>query len=115
MKFRLMTLAVLCLTTLSVATLSGPFFGAYISAGPAHAGETVQTMIFAIENMTCALCPITVRKTMEQVEGVKSVTVDFDAKTAVVLFDPATTTPVEIGKASTNAGYPARVLGTNVE
>ena len=66
-----------------------------------------QTVTFAVEKMTCAACPITVRKAMERVEGVKSVAVDFDAKTATVVFDPAVATPDQIGAASTNAGYPA--------
>lgn len=66
-----------------------------------------QTAIFAVENMTCALCPITVRKAMQAVAGVKSVAVDFDAGTATVVFDPSVTTADKIGKASTNAGYPA--------
>ncbi|MCB1747187.1 MAG: heavy-metal-associated domain-containing protein [Gammaproteobacteria bacterium] len=66
-----------------------------------------QIVTFAVEKMTCAACPITVRKAMERVEGVKSVAVDFDAKTATVVFDPAVATPDQIGAASTNAGYPA--------
>ena len=66
-----------------------------------------QKITFAIEKMTCAACPITVRKAMERVDGVKSVKVDFEAKTATVLFDPSIATPDQIGTASTNAGYPA--------
>jgi mercuric ion binding protein len=48
-----------------------------------------------------------VRKAMERVEGVKSVSVNFEAKTATVIFDPAIATPEKIGAAATNAGYPA--------
>lgn len=66
-----------------------------------------QTALFAIENMTCAACPFTVRKAMQSVNGVQSVSVDFDAKTATVIFDPSVTTTDSIGEASTNAGYPA--------
>ena len=66
---------------------------------------------FVIENMTCATCPITVRKAMQRVDGVKSVSVDFDSKTAVVVFDPSRTTVAPISAASTNAGYPARAVG----
>lgn len=68
----------------------------------------VQTTTFKIENMTCALCPVTVKKAMEGVEGVRSVEVDFDAKTATVVFEPPATTPEAIATASTNAGYPAK-------
>jgi len=71
----------------------------------AHA--TVQSQTFAIEKMTCATCPITVKKAMRKVEGVKSVSVDFTAKTATANFDPAITDIAAIASASTNAGYPA--------
>ncbi len=74
-------------------------------AAPAFAAET--TMSFDIENMDCALCPITVRTAMEKVSGVVKAEVDFDSKTATVTFDDAKTTPQEIAGASTNAGYPA--------
>ena len=67
-----------------------------------------RTVTLAVENMTCATCPITVRKAMEQVSGVKSVAVDYESKTATVAFDPNVATPAKIGAASTNAGYPAK-------
>lgn len=78
---------------------------------PAAAQEATQTLTFTVENMTCALCPVTVKHAMEGVAGVQSVEVDFDAKTATVTFDPAATTPEAIAAASTNAGYPAAVRG----
>jgi len=62
---------------------------------------------FDIEKMTCAMCPITVRKAMEKVDGVLSVVTDYDARTAVVTFDPAKANVEAIAKASENAGYPA--------
>jgi len=70
--------------------------------------ELIQT--FVIENMTCASCPITVRLAMEGVAGVKSVKVDFEAKTATVVYDPASATVAAIAAASTNAGYPAKPI-----
>lgn len=66
-----------------------------------------RTATFAIENMTCALCPVTVKSAMSNVEGVQSVEIDFDAKTATVVFDPSVATLEAIAAASTNAGYPA--------
>ena len=75
----------------------------------AQAAETEQTATFDVPGMTCALCPVTVRKAMEGVAGVKSVTVDFDARTATVAFDPSVTTAEAIIAASANAGYPAEV------
>ena len=44
---------------------------------------------------------------MERVDGVHSVTVDYDSKTAVAVYDPAQTSAKVIADASTNVGYPA--------
>ena len=71
----------------------------------AQAAEQTQT--FTVENMTCATCPIAVKKAMSRVEGVESVTVDYDSKTAVAVFDPAQTSAKAIADASTDVGYPA--------
>ncbi|WP_157018063.1 heavy-metal-associated domain-containing protein [Mesorhizobium xinjiangense] len=75
----------------------------------AQAAETERAATFDVPGMTCALCPVTVRKAMEGVEGVRQVEVDFDARTATVVFDPSMTTIETIAAASTNAGYPAAV------
>lgn len=68
-----------------------------------------QTVTLVVENMSCALCPVTVKSAMQQVNGVWSVEIDFAAKTATVMFDPAITNVEAIAAASTNAGYPATV------
>jgi|CXWJ01.1.fsa_nt_gi mercuric ion binding protein len=75
-------------------------------------GQQAQTRTasFAIDKMTCATCPITVRTAMSRVDGVRSVKVDFDTKRATVTYDPAHATPEAIAAASTNAGYPARLV-----
>lgn len=70
-----------------------------------------QTVTFAVDNMTCALCPVTVKRAMEGVEGVRAVEIDFEARTATVVFDNAATSAAAIAAASANAGYPARVSG----
>lgn len=84
-----------------------------ISILPAGA-QTVaaeQTVTFVIDNMTCALCPVTVKSAMEGVTGVRSVEIDFEARTAKVVFDTAATSAHAIATASTDAGYPARATG----
>lgn len=70
-----------------------------------------QTVTFAVDNMTCALCPITVKRAMEGVDGVRVVEIDFEARTATVVFDTAATSADAIAAASANAGYPALVRG----
>jgi len=68
-----------------------------------------QTIIIDVKNMTCAVCPITVRKALEKVHGVASVKVDLAAKTATVTFDPDKANAAALIKATTEAGYPASV------
>lgn len=100
----------------TVFSLAGLGWVAGIAITPAAAQsaavqKAVETKIFAIQNMTCEACPITVRKAMEGVKGVTSVKVDFVAKTATVVFDPSVTTSDAIAAASKNAGYPAAIKG----
>ena len=70
---------------------------------------TLQTVTLDVKNMTCAVCPITVKKALEKVPGVTSAVVDFDKKTATVIFDPDKATPAILTKATLSAGYPSFV------
>lgn len=79
--------------------------GSVIAAPAALAAE--RTMMFAIDNMTCASCPYIVKSSMAAVPGVTKVAVSFQAKTATVTFDDAKASPDTITAASANAGYPA--------
>lgn len=81
-------------------------------AQSASATATALTEVtFAVPNMTCALCPVTVKAAMSGVQGVQSVEVDFPARTAHVVFDAAQTDAAAIAEASEQAGYPADVQG----
>jgi len=77
-----------------------------LATAPAAVADEV-TVTFTVEKMTCATCPLTVRKVMEQVDGVVEAHVDYDAKTAVVTYDDERTTTAEITEAATEIGYPA--------
>ena len=68
---------------------------------------TPQTVTLDVKNMTCSLCPITVRKALQKVSGVASVKVDPDTKTATVTFDPDKADVAALIKATSDAGYPA--------
>lgn len=91
--------------------LFGLTAAAPIAVVPATAQSVVteQTVTFSFENMTCALCPVTVKRAIEGVAGVRAVAIDFGAKTATVVFDTAATSTNAIAAASANAGYPAAV------
>ena len=76
-----------------------------------EAAPVLAEVTFDVPGMTCALCPVTVRAAMSGVEGVQSVEVNFDARTAHVIFDPALTDAAAISSASEQAGYPAIAQG----
>ena len=78
------------------------------AALPGYAAN--QTVTMSVEKMTCALCPVTVSKAMERVDGVQDVEVDFDTKTATVTFDDTKTTAANVAQASTDVGYPATLV-----
>ena len=69
--------------------------------------ESEATSTFDVENMTCGTCPISVKKAMNRVEGVKSVEIDFKTKKATVVYDSNVATADQIAAASTDVGYPA--------
>ena len=71
--------------------------------------DTPPELQLEVKNMTCAACPITVRKALERVPGVKSIKVDFASRTATVGYDPARATPEAIMKATADAGFPSVV------
>ena len=70
---------------------------------------TLQTVTLDVQNMTCAVCPITVKRALERVAGVTDAKVDFDKKTASVSFDPDKANLATLTKATTDAGYPSSV------
>jgi periplasmic mercuric ion binding protein len=80
-----------------------------IAAGVASAAPP-QTTTLAVENMTCGTCPIVVKKALERVPGVISTSVDLDKKTATVTFDPDKATSAKLAQATTEAGFPSKVV-----
>lgn len=87
-----------------------PLLAVAIALSPlATLAGTLQTVTLKVQNMTCSVCPITVRKALEKVQGVASVKVNLDAKTATVTFDPDKANAESFVKATAEAGYPASV------
>ncbi|MDG0854450.1 mercury resistance system periplasmic binding protein MerP [Roseateles puraquae] len=68
-----------------------------------------QTVTLSVPGMTCAACPITVKKALSKVEGVSQVDVTFEKREAVVTFDDAKTNVQKLTKATEDAGYPSSV------
>ena len=89
--------------------VSVPLFSMLLVAGVALAAPP-QTATLAVENMTCGTCPIVVKKALEQVPGVSATAVDFEEKTATVTFDPDKATTVRLTQATTEAGFPSKLI-----
>lgn len=93
-------------------TVGGALASVATSAPSAQASPArLKVATFAVANMTCATCPITVKKAMSAVDGVRSVQINFETKTATVEFDPSATNAAAIAAASTSAGYRATPKG----
>ena len=75
----------------------------------APAWAATKTVTLSVPGMTCATCPITVKKALSKVEGVVEAKVTLEPKEAVVAYDDTRTTPAALTKATENAGYPSTV------
>lgn len=73
------------------------------------AAGTPETVTLSVQNMTCAACPITVKKALTQVPGVGAVSIDYEHKTATVTFDPVKVNAAQLAKATADAGFPSTV------
>jgi mercuric ion binding protein len=94
--------------TLSLAALLALLIGAV--ALVSEAGAAPRTVSLAVDNMTCASCPIIVGKALRQVPGVEHAAVSLEDKTAKVTFDDAQTSISALTEATTSAGFPSRLL-----
>lgn len=68
-----------------------------------------KTVMLSVPGMTCPVCPITVKKALENVKGVSKVFVNFDAKTAIVTFDPTQVNKSDLTEATKKSGYPSSI------
>jgi periplasmic mercuric ion binding protein len=78
----------------------------FVLNGPAWASP--KTVTLNVSGMTCAACPITVKKALEKVSGVSKIDVQYEKKQVVVSFDDTKTNVDALVKATTNAGYPSQ-------
>jgi periplasmic mercuric ion binding protein len=83
-------------------------FGMVLGTEAAAAKE--QVIILSVENMTCSVCPVTVRKALEMQEGVSEANVSLEPPHAVVTFDDEHTDVQTLVATTTNAGFPSALL-----
>jgi mercuric ion binding protein len=80
---------------------------AALFSAPVYAAT--KTVTLSVSNMTCAACPITVKKALSKVEGVGAIDVSYEKKEAVVTYDDAKTNVEALTKATEGAGYPSQL------
>ncbi|HED13032.1 MAG TPA: mercury resistance system periplasmic binding protein MerP [Gammaproteobacteria bacterium] len=79
-----------------------------LSATMGFAAE--KTVTLAVKNMYCASCPYIVKKSLMGISGVDKVDVSFEKKIAIVSFEDTKTNVEALTKATTNAGYPSKIV-----
>lgn len=82
----------------------------FMLASPVWAA--MKTVTLAVPDMTCPVCPITVKKALTRVDGVTKAEVNFDKRQAVVTYDDAKTNVETLTNATAEAGYPSTVEGS---
>lgn len=100
------------IAAISVAALS--VAGCATEAAPqtAQAPLTTKQVQLSVEGMTCASCSVSVRTTVNKLDGIVSVDVDVDGGAASVTYDPAQVTAQAIADQITKLGYTATIEST---
>jgi mercuric ion binding protein len=83
---------------------------AMIVLANAAASAAERTVTLAVENMYCDTCPYIVKQSLAKVPGVEKVVISFERKTAIVTYDDQKTAPSALASATTDAGFPSRVI-----
>ena len=77
----------------------------------AWAGE-LKTITLEVDKMTCNMCPITVKKALQNLEGVSEVSAKYEGDGigwAKVTYDPSKVEIEDLTFATEMAGYPSRM------
>ena len=84
-------------------------FALLLAAMPVASMAATRTTTLDVPGMTCAACPITVKKAISKVDGVSKVDVSYEKRQAIVTFDDAKANVQKLTAATENAGYPSTV------
>jgi periplasmic mercuric ion binding protein len=83
----------------------------WLASAPAFAVD--RTVVLELPSMSCATCPITVRKALTRVDGVIEARVSWEPREAVVRYDDSKTDLDTLLVAVRDAGYPGNVKETD--
>jgi len=86
----------------SVSLLLAAFATVAVAAEP-------KRVVLDVPGMNCSLCPISVKKALENVPGVVEAKAELATKSAEATYDPDQTSPEALARAVANAGYPASI------
>lgn len=98
-----------CITITISAVLIFPYAVVAVSEKSIQQEMQTKQVTLEIEGMTCSACPITVRKSLINLKGVKKAIVTLEPPEAVVIYEPKKVSLKELIEATTNAGYPTKV------
>ena len=98
----------------SVLVLSFAFFSTLmVGSSSVFAGEHhLKTVLLKVDDMTCNMCPITVKKALRKVVGVKDVSAKYEGGGegwAKVTYDPKLVDVDTLTLTTTEAGYPSHL------
>ena len=71
----------------------------------------LKSVALAVPGMDCPVCPVTVRKALEKVEGVHEIIVEYETRTVIVAYDETRVALSALTQATTDAGFPSTVSG----
>jgi len=95
---------------ISRLTALEPYRPIFVGVMLVFLGLAFRQLYIVPANMTCGTCPIVVKKALERVPGVSATSVDLDKKTATVTFDPAKVSASRLTQATTEAGFPSKLI-----
>jgi mercuric ion binding protein len=76
---------------------------------PAYAEQS--TLTLSVPTMNCPACPITLKKALMALSGVRTVDVHYEQRQIEVIFDNDKTSVADLTRATTDAGYPSELVG----
>jgi len=74
------------------------------------ASAATRTVVLSVPGMTCPSCPVTLRKALDRVPGVRVVSADLNKRTLEVKVTDSQVTDQEITSTTTNVGFPSTVV-----
>lgn len=107
---RINKVALWAVTFIAVMMVASPYAVPYVFASDAIVDEApTEQVTLTIKGMTCKGCPVTVKKSLKKLDGVKETIVTLNPPRAIVVYDPKKVSTEKIVAATKNAGFPSTI------